>query len=187
MLDWHSDGTHEAEANTFAAELLMPTFLLAKRKEIDDVSIDSAKQLVVDFGTSLTSATIRLVDTATQPSVVALVEGARIKWISRGLPLFWPATVERGAKVPRGSLVETLVRRGLPQGDHSARVAASVWCPRDEVLDDTEIVEEVVSMPRLGMALVLLCAPDLPAKPGRYSEEENDDDEYGAPDWLKQW
>lgn len=186
MAEWHSDQAQEVEANAFAAELLMPSFLIKKRDEIWDVSMAAVQRLARDFGASLSSSAVRLVDLAEQPCAVALIDRSEVRWMIRNMKLFWPEPLARHSSLPKGSVALTVVHNGFQTADYSELVPATVWCPNAHALHDTEFLEEVVAMPRLGLGLVLLTTSALPPRDGRSEEVEEDQDDSDV-SWLKRW
>lgn len=70
----------EAEANTFAAEFLMPTFMLRERCEKAFPSLSLVKGIAAEFKVSLTSAAIRMMHLTKQESVLVLSESKCVDW-----------------------------------------------------------------------------------------------------------
>lgn len=73
----------EAEANDFAAELLMPTALFAHRCDIARPSLRHVSELAEAFRTSLTSAALRFIRFAPEPCAVVHSTRGRVDWVSR--------------------------------------------------------------------------------------------------------
>jgi Zn-dependent peptidase ImmA (M78 family) len=70
----------EAEASIFASALLMPEFLFTKRVGGRLPTTSTIKDLADFFGTSITAAAVRYVETATDYCVFVLSENNRIRW-----------------------------------------------------------------------------------------------------------
>ena len=70
----------EIEANTFAAELLMPTNLFRPRCERAEPSLELIKALARDFHTTITATAIRFVEECREPCLVVFSENGRVRW-----------------------------------------------------------------------------------------------------------
>ncbi|MFO0683940.1 MAG: ImmA/IrrE family metallo-endopeptidase [Sandaracinus sp.] len=81
--NWYSTSGREPEANTFAAELLMPDALFRKRCDRKKPSLKDIRALAEEFQTSLTATAIRFVQLAPEPCAVVLSRDAvvvRVTW-----------------------------------------------------------------------------------------------------------
>ncbi|MDH5492271.1 MAG: ImmA/IrrE family metallo-endopeptidase [Myxococcales bacterium] len=89
----------EAEANDFAAELLMPEALFAKRCDVARPSLREVGELASAFRTSLTSAALRFVHFSDEPCAVVHSTHGRVDWVAptRDFLLFVPV----GAKLTK--------------------------------------------------------------------------------------
>lgn len=85
---WH-DESEEAEANIFAAELLMPEFLLRPRIRGQEPSLQLLDQLSNEFSSSLLAVAIQYVAYTTEPVALVLSKGDKISWAKRSKD-FWP-------------------------------------------------------------------------------------------------
>jgi Zn-dependent peptidase ImmA (M78 family) len=83
---------HEAEANTFAVELLMPEKLFRKRTERDRPSLRYVAELATTFDTSLTSTAIRFVELTPEPCAVVISRRGEVSHVS------WSADFRLGIK-----------------------------------------------------------------------------------------
>lgn len=150
---WSSDSALEAEANTFAAELLLPTFLLKKKCNVREVNFNPVKKLAVEFCTSLTATALRFVEVCPEACAVALSEGGKISWFRKNED-FWPRLKAPKAALDKLSLTYDFFV-GKDVSLNPEEVSAEAWSD-DDRLGDTEFVEHVVPMPNLGVALTLL-------------------------------
>lgn len=83
FLEWHKKGSHESEANQFAAELLMPSDLFKTRACELSFSLDHILNLSKTFNTSVTSTAIRYTELGTSPIALIYSQNGKIKWYSR--------------------------------------------------------------------------------------------------------
>lgn len=75
----------EANANSYASQLLLPDYLVVPWVGARPVNLDLAQSLAKDFGASLTASAIKLARRAKAPSVVACHEQTRLRWFLRNL------------------------------------------------------------------------------------------------------
>ena len=109
----------EAEANTFAAELLMPTYLLRERCEKEMPSLALVKSIADDFCVSLTAAGIRLLHFTKQECVLVASKGRKIAW--------W---------IPQTERFGVWLRKDQPLSEMSL-----AWHAFDNTVDSNEIDE----------------------------------------------
>ena len=83
FLEWHKAGSHESQANEFAAELLMPSNLFVSEASKKKFSIEHILELSKVFNTSVTSTAIRYTDLGTFPIAIVYSQNGEIKWFSR--------------------------------------------------------------------------------------------------------
>jgi hypothetical protein len=76
----YSGSPPEIEANTFAAELLMPTSLFRPRCERAEPGLELIKALALDFHTTITATAIRFVEECREPCLVVFSENGRVRW-----------------------------------------------------------------------------------------------------------
>jgi Zn-dependent peptidase ImmA (M78 family) len=83
FLDFHSTGSHETEANFFAAEILMPTSIFKNycSKKIFDFNL--IQSISKDFGTSFTSSLIRFTEIGHTPICIFYCQNGRIVWFKK--------------------------------------------------------------------------------------------------------
>lgn len=153
VLDYLGSG-REQEANAFAAELLMPENLYARRCDVAKVSWGPIKTLAQEFQVSVTAAALRfLAFTYDRVAVVCCKDGV-VKW-TRSTHDFG-RRLAKGDKLDSWSLTYDFFAKGAC-GASPESVTASAWVPGAR--DDSEVVEHVLPMPRLGMTLTLLWFP----------------------------
>jgi Zn-dependent peptidase ImmA (M78 family) len=70
----------EIEANIFAAEFLMPTWMFAGAIKDKEVTIENIQACASEFKTSLTSTAIRFTELSQHRTIIVLSKNGRIKW-----------------------------------------------------------------------------------------------------------
>jgi len=75
----------EANANSYASQLLLPDYLVVPWVGVRPVNLDAAQALANDFRASLTASVIKLARLAKAPSVVVCHEQTRLRWFRRNL------------------------------------------------------------------------------------------------------
>ena len=75
----------EADANSFASQLLLPDYLVVPWLGARSVSLDLAENLATDFRASLTASAIKLVRRSKGPALVACHDQFRLRWFQRNL------------------------------------------------------------------------------------------------------
>lgn len=154
----YGQSSEEAEANWFAATLLMPKFLLPPELFKADPNFVFIRQLATDFQTSFTAAARRFVELSRQPIVlVASSSTARVLWIARSKSARY-LFVMPGQGVPRDSLTGEILRRESAKTETESADFA-IWFPETHVRDGAELFEQVSYSEELEMALTLLWAP----------------------------
>jgi len=90
--EW-SDENPEKRANRYAAELLLPEKMFAKRAKSREMTFATVRALAEAFETSLTATAIRLVELGSYPAMLICSDQARRRWFFRGpdVPdVLWP-------------------------------------------------------------------------------------------------
>lgn len=73
----------EADANSFASQLILPSYLVDPRIQSKPVTLDIAGELAKDFNASLTAAAIKLVNRSEMPAFVVCHNQSRSLWFRR--------------------------------------------------------------------------------------------------------
>lgn len=157
----YGQSAEEAEANWFAATLLMPKFLIPPEVFKRDPSFDYVRRLAKTFRTSLTAAARRFVELNRHPLVLVSSTGGRINWIARSKHaeyyFLYPGTV-----VPWNSLTAEFVLQAKAEQLTQSTVEIlepSVWFPNLNFDHDAELFEEVRYSVEYDTALTLLWIP----------------------------
>ena len=153
LLDYLGSG-REQEANAFAAELLMPEDLYARRCDVARVTWSPIKTLGEEFQVSVTAAALLfLAFTYDRVAVVSSKDGI-VQW-TRATRDFG-RRLNRGEKLDKGSLAYDFFAKGQCS-EAAETVDASAWVPNAR--DGSEIVEHSLPMPRYRTVLSLLWFP----------------------------
>ncbi len=153
MTALHTDGRDEAQANVFASELLVPEAMCRPFCEVTEPDLSTARLIAHTFNVSLTAAAFRLVELVAVPCALLFVEPSRIRWFRTGGA--FRARLNILGPPHRLSLAARAMTERRSQGPEV--VDAGCWLEDDDC--SVELVEDVVVMPSLGGALVLLQAP----------------------------
>jgi hypothetical protein len=172
----YEEGNREAEANWFAAELLMPGRLFASHCDVPEPSFDAMKQIASVFHTTLTATAIRFVQLSSERCTLVWSEAARVRWAVRS-PDF-PAWVERDRQLSANShAADVFKNRPLPIGFQP--VPQNAWLDR-RVVGGRDLMEETLAFTRLGAALSMLWLPT-----EHDEDDRSDDDDDDDPRWRR--
>jgi hypothetical protein len=162
----YEEGNLEAEANWFAAELLMPGNLFRPSCNVPRPTFEAIKQIARRFITTLTATAIRFVQLGPERCALVWSENNRVKWAVRSV------FIERDRELSTYSLASNVFRGKALPGE-AQPVPQKAWLDV-RVVGGRDLFEETLSFSRLGAALSLLWFP--------IAEDEEDDDR----DW-EQW
>jgi Zn-dependent peptidase ImmA (M78 family) len=79
----YTESPLEIEANAFASELLMPTFLFRPRAEQVEPDLELIKVLAAEFDVTLTAAALRFVDESDAACMVVFSKNGKVAWWRR--------------------------------------------------------------------------------------------------------
>ncbi len=145
-------GAAEAEANAFAAELLMPAKLVRPLFRKRRVGLDLAEELARGFRTTFTAAAIRIVDLADEPCAIVWSEAKQVTWSINSPASSW--FVRTGSSLSRLTNAYDVFSgvRSIPAGP--ALVDGDAWAEGYEVPE--QLIEETRSLRSFGAAFTLL-------------------------------
>jgi Zn-dependent peptidase ImmA (M78 family) len=169
----YDEGNPEAEANWFAAEILMPGNLVRPLCNVPP-SFEAIERVARRCNTTLTATAIRFVQLSPEGCALVWSEDGRVKWSVRS-PDF-PGWVARG-RVLNGLTHAGDVFRGKEVPANAQPVPQHAWLDR-RVEGGRDLMEETRSFSRLKAALTLLWLPV-----GRDEDEHDDDDD--DPRWRR--
>jgi hypothetical protein len=84
----------EAQANAFASQLVLPSYLFDPRVAGLPVTLDTADKIGKEFQASLTATAIKMIRSADKPALVVCHSQKKREWFIRGPEVpdeFWPA------------------------------------------------------------------------------------------------
>lgn len=143
----------EAEANEFAAELLLPAEQLRAEMNLREPSMTTIGATARDYGTSLTATTYRYVDLTQAACAMIWSHNNRAVWFHRNeaFPFWLPLP----GLPTRHSIAGKLFAGGATPTDF-AEVPADAWLERTEADRVTCLLEHSVPFRSYGAVLTLL-------------------------------
>ena len=152
LTDYHRS-PEEIEANTFAACLLMPRFLLRERIGNVDPSFGIIDDVAEEFETSRTAAARRLIEVTKHKVILVSSRDGRVEWTLKSASAQYHGFHDRA--VPPASATARVVAQ------HSSTsklepVPPHVWLRDNPVWNPPELFEDVRYFSRLNTALTLL-------------------------------
>lgn len=129
LADWYAKGTHESEANQFAAELLLPSNLFLDRVKRRKLSVQLIEDTAGYFGASKTATFLRYRDLGDFPLMVVFIEKGLIKWktCSKDFPFQW---LLLKSKLPEWSVAGDYYYKSI-EGNAPEKINAIDWFPED--------------------------------------------------------
>lgn len=135
----------EQEANAFAAELLMPTPMLAQSLQYASATIQKAAEVASTYGTSLTAAVIRVVELIDCPAMVVVSEDNRVKWVSKSGKAKDYYTVQKGDNIDADALAWNCITE-IDELEQPEQVKPSAWFSRDQNLRRLNVWEQSATL-----------------------------------------
>ena len=144
----------EIEANTFAAELLMPTSLFRPRCDRAEPDLELIKALAHDFHTTMTATAIRFVEESRESCLVVFSENGRVRWWrSRNRePGIW---IEPYQPLHHESFAWDCLK-GTPVPQTIQRVPAEAWFQESRRGANMEVYEQSMRLGQYPTILTLL-------------------------------
>ncbi|WP_276500690.1 ImmA/IrrE family metallo-endopeptidase [Terrimonas pollutisoli] len=129
LSEWYAQGRHENEANTFAAELLMPRDLFVRKVKKKKLEVQLIEGVAEYFKASKTAAFLRYRDLGDFPVMIIFIEDGIIKWksCSEDFPYKW---LTIGSKLPAYTVAGDCYYRQVEE-KKPAKVDALEWFPED--------------------------------------------------------
>lgn len=85
----------ESNANDFASQLVLPSYLVTPWMRGRKVNLDTAREMATEFGASLTAAAIKLVKRTTAPALVACHGQRGLRWFQKNMAMPFDMFVSR--------------------------------------------------------------------------------------------
>lgn len=129
LSEWYAYGTHEKEANTFAAELLMPSELFIQKVKKRKLDLSLINDVSGYFNASKTATILRYRDLGDFPVMIIFIEDGILKWksYSKDFPYKW---LTLGSKLPPYTVAGDFYYRQVEE-DKPEKVDAIEWFPED--------------------------------------------------------
>lgn len=129
LAEWYANGNQEKEANDFACELLMPTYLFKDRVKRKKLDLNLIERTADYFGASKTATFLRYRDLGDYPVMVIFIENGLIKWKSpsEDFPFKW---LTYGIPVPPYTVAGDYYYKGREESKPE-KVDAIEWFPED--------------------------------------------------------
>jgi hypothetical protein len=145
----------EVEANEFAAELLLPSAILAKRFNLREFSLPEISRVATEFETSLTATVRCFLRLTSLPCAMVWSSDGQARWCARSdaFRLFLPLPDLPAA----GSFAATLFNGGTAPSDFAA-VPAEAWLDRQAAETVETLLEHSINLPNYRAVLTLLWA-----------------------------
>ena len=158
----YGEGDLEPEANMFAAETLMPAWLVRPRCEASPVDLLRVHAISREFRTSSVASAVRFAELTDERVAAVYSERGVVKWIAPSAT--FPAQITRGSPLHPGSIAFSFFHAGsiAPDPHHIPAVA---WFPQVPAhLGDIEMVEHAELVPEWRGVLSLLWIPEIAAR-----------------------
>jgi Zn-dependent peptidase ImmA (M78 family) len=140
---WH-DASEEAEANIFAAELLMPEFLFKPRCRGRAPSLALLDNLAEEFGSSTMATAFQYIHYTNEQVALVVSEGERILWAKK-VKDFWPR-IQRKRVHPHSAAGEILSGKA-GNTNKMVRSPAYAWLEHfsedseRDIMEDSRLIE----------------------------------------------
>ena len=152
FLDFHTNGSHEMEANVFAAEFLMPNSIFKNQLPDGQLPHECVFALSDIFQTSWTATALRFVEHGNFPSCLFFSKNGFIKWYkpSGDFPAKFP---KQGVNVPLNSVAADYFNGKILKDNPG--IVQSIWF-KDGLPRDWYFYEFCLPIPSQNAALSLV-------------------------------
>jgi hypothetical protein len=140
----------EAEANRFAAELLLPSSLLEKRFDAQPPSLHIVRSVAAEYRVPLLCAAIRHCELTSERCCAVYAEHGRIVWAVSS-PTF-TSRIARGRPLDARSVAYDFQMKGKLD-ERPQPIAAAAWLA---TVEDVELIEHSISVPGTRGVITLL-------------------------------
>lgn len=160
LQEWHGAGSEapEAEANRFAAELLMPRRLTRVFMDVGDFEYSVVSRMAEKLGVTLTAAAIRWVQLTAERCAAVRSSDRQVRWAVRSAS-FGP-WIERGHVPGVGSSAHEWAGTAGLLHPTMASVTPSAWLDPEDLRGLSSLLEQSVGMPAYDGVLTLLRIDD---------------------------
>jgi Zn-dependent peptidase ImmA (M78 family) len=147
----------EAEANWFAATLLLPKSLLPKDQFYKDPCFEIIRPIALQFQTSLTATARRYVELSKSSVILVSSTNGEIKWSISSKCAQW-LFLPWGNPLPDGSLTLESFKQGVAKTPLSL-ISPEIWFPNTGLERDAELFEQARYSAEYNNSLTLLWLP----------------------------
>lgn len=155
----YKGSAEELEANAFAAEFLMPDFMLTDQLRFLSPTVETVKKLSARFQTSLTATAVRLCEYTNLPVFVAFSSGGRLRWYRRSAKARDYFFLRLGAELD-GDSIARYCTDSPDEATEPVEVESSAWFPDDYRRDRFRVLEESVELGDYGVTLSIITVDD---------------------------
>ena len=154
--EWHSSSSkYEVEANTFAAEFLMPTALFTAICKGKKFSVELIQELSEYFKTSYTATAFRFTEVGHEPIMVVYSQNKRVQWFKPSDDFAF-GFYDKKFPVPLKTLTYSCYENGIKEPDGDTALA-KIWFPNDyNVREDQYLNEDIFPFPKINACLTFL-------------------------------
>jgi len=152
-----NDASEEAEANIFAAELLMPEYLFKPRSLGQVPSLGLVDKLAESFGSSVMATAFQYLHYTPEQVALVVSEGNRILW-SKKAKDFWPRV--RAMQIHPHSAAGEIMAGKYLETKRMVRSPAYAWLESFDEKSEQDIREDSRLIEYYGQTLTLLWLED---------------------------
>ena len=153
----YKSNPEEFEANTFAAELLMPDSLFEPCITNEEPSFQLISNLADQFNTTFTATAIRLVKLIKEPCALVASEKLRRKWFTANEHFEFRLNEDESI---RESTCAAEIHAGITDSSRDDKIPAGAWIEDYEEDYRNCITEDSIALGRYGLILSLLWIKD---------------------------
>lgn len=145
---------YEAEANAFAAELLMPTELVQRHCDVSPVDLDGARRIADQFTVSILASARRFAELSPERCAAVFAIDGDVLWATTSVS--FTREIRLGRRLDAASLAYDFFAKGTIY-DHAQPVPADAWF---ETSAEVEIIEHSIGSREFRTTLSMLWVPD---------------------------
>jgi hypothetical protein len=154
FMERNKEGSHESEANAFAAELLMPELLFLQYIAGQPFSVELLKRTSHRFQTSLMATTFRYNELGSEPIAFFFSQGGQLKWVNKSAG-FIATYLPNRVPLPAQSATYRCLANGVASIAPEL-VSADVWFNSKRIPNDLLFYEQCVLYPAIDGAMTYI-------------------------------
>jgi Zn-dependent peptidase ImmA (M78 family) len=143
LLSWYQGGTHEIEANEFAAEFLMPSDVFYRSCSGKKFGPDVIEQLSQRYQVSKTATILRFVKRGNHPVFIVYCKDNKMKWWKKSDDFYYYSLFERDQPPPSGTVAYEVFTSGkiYPRDELKQDIWKSDWFRMKDDEQDSKFFE----------------------------------------------